>query len=130
MTNKFDLLVSLDKIHVISVPVASSVNVTLKPGMFVSIVNGEAVLPPSEGYAPIYLVLSDMDEPITKYAGKIGVAFGDMRIETEMYETDTYAAGDALTVSKNGLLKKHADVGAIIGYVESVVDNKLIVVLK
>ena len=126
----FELLVALDKIVVFSKPVASTVTVKLKPGMIVTVVNDQIVLPPTEGYSPVYVVLSDQDEPVTIASGTVGIAFGDMRFVTDQFVTDqvepgTYAPGTALVASTNGKLKKIAPgSGNIIGYVEQVTPNE------
>jgi len=122
----FELLVALDKFVVFSKPVAPTVTVKLKPGMIVTVVNDQIVLPPREGYSPVYVVLSDQDEPVTIASGTVGIAFGDMRFVTdqvESVESGTYAPGDALVASTNGKLKKYNDSGNIIGYVEQVTSN-------
>ena len=122
----FELLVALDKIVVFSKPVASTVTVKLKPGMIVTVVNDQIVLPPTEGYSPVYVVLSDQDEPVTIASGTVGIAFGDMRFVTDQFdESGTYAPGTALVASTNGKLKKIAPgSGNIIGYVEQVTPNE------
>lgn len=121
----FELLVALDKIVVFSKPVASTVTVKLKPGMIVTVVNDQIVLPPTEGYSPVYVVLSDQDEPVTIASGTVGIAFGDMRFVTDQVESGTYAPGTALVASTNGKLKKIAPgSGNIIGYVEQVTPNE------
>lgn len=122
----FELLVALDKIVVFSKPVASTVTVKLKPGMIVTVVNDQIVLPPTEGYSPVYVVLSDQDEPVTIASGTVGIAFGDMRFVTDQFdESGTYAPGTALVASTNGKLKKYDGSGSgnIIGYVEQVTPN-------
>lgn len=122
MPGKFDLLTALDKVHVFSAPVASSVNVKLKPGMFVAIVNKQVVLPPTDGYAPVYCVLSDMDEPVTKASKTVGLMYGNARIKTSVVQQGTYAPGDPITAGSNGLLKKATGSSEhVIGFVEDVV---------
>ena len=122
----FELLVALDKLVVFSKPVALTVSVKLKPGMIVTVVNDQIVLPPRKGYSPVYVVLSDQDEPVTIASGTVGIAFGDMRFVTDQVEqvaSGTYEAGDALVASTNGKLKKYDGSGNIIGYVEQVTEN-------
>ena len=125
----FELLVALDKLVVFSKPVALTVPVKLKPGMIVTVVNDQIVLPPTAGYSPVYVVLSDQDEPVTIASGTVGIAFGDMRFVTDQVESGTYKAGFALVASTNGKLKKYdgsvvADYTPnIIGYVEQVTPN-------
>ncbi len=120
----FELLVALDKLVVFSKPVASTVTVKLKPGMIVTVVNDQIVLPPAEGYSPVYVVLSDQDEPVTIASGTVGIAFGDMRFVTDQVESGTYAPGTALVASTNGKLKKYDGSSSnIIGYVEQVTQN-------
>ena len=122
----FELLVALDKLVVFSKPVASTVTdngIVLKPGMIVTVVNDQIVLPPTVGYSPVYVVLSDQDEPVTIASGTVGIAFGDMRFVTDQVESDTYKAGDALVTSTNGKLQKYESSGNIIGYVEQVTRN-------
>ncbi len=120
----FELLVALDKLVVFSKPVASTVTVKLKPGMIVTVVNDQIVLPPTEGYSPVYVVLSDQDEPVTIASGTVGIAFGDMRFVTDQVESGTYAPGDALVASTNGKLKKYERASEIqLGYVEQVTPN-------
>ena len=123
----FELLVALDKLIVFSKPVAPTVTVKLKPGMIVTVVNDQIVLPPTEGYSPVYVVLSDQDEPVTIASGTVGIAFGDMRFVTDQVESGTYEAGDALVASTKGKLKKkdwqNGLKDEVIGYVEQVTQN-------
>lgn len=119
----FELLTGLNRIDVFSKPLKKGEVVT--PGTLVVIDNnGEVVKASPERAMPVYLCISNSEEPAVKAAGTVALVYGDLRVKTDNFVDDNYSAGDPLTVGPNGTLKKHtpSDRTPVIGYVEQVID--------
>lgn len=86
---------------------------------------GGVILPPYDGFFPVYLVLSTrMSEPSTKSANAVSLMYGNMRIITDKVLMPVQP-GDLLYSSTTGYLKTLATPGNArpIGIVEQVIDS-------
>lgn len=127
MTNNFELLVALDKVHVVSKSKDTSVTQKLKPGNVVALANDKIVAASKK--APAFVVLSDEDEPVTQASGRIALLFGVARFKTKVFASGTYNIGDPLTA--DGFVLKKASTGdAVVAYVEDVLDNGQTLVVR
>lgn len=122
MTKDFELLVSLDKVHVVSKDKDASIkNDKLLPGYIVALDANGNIVKATKGKAPAFVVISDENEPVTLAAGKIALMFGISRFKTKHFVQDTYAVGDPLTVETNGYRLTKAGTGEVpLAYVEAI----------
>ncbi|MEM4668959.1 MAG: hypothetical protein QW650_00360 [Thermofilum sp.] len=127
----FELLTGLNRVDVFSAPLKKGVNVT--PGTLVVIdSSGEVVRATPERAMPVYVCISNSEEPAVRAAGTVALVYGDLRMKTDNFVDDNYSPGDPLTVGPNGAFKKHtpSDNTPVVGYVEQVIDpaNKVMIV--
>jgi hypothetical protein len=122
----FELLVSLDKVHVIAKDKDSSLSsVTLKPGHVVAVNQDGKIVKGTAGKLPLFVVISDESEPVTLAAGKISLMFGIARFKTSV----TYSVGDGLTVKANDVILTKVTTGQTpCAYVESITSDGYLIV--
>jgi hypothetical protein len=131
VTKDFELLVSLDKVHVIAKDKDSSLNsVTLKPGHVVAVNQDGKIVKGTAGKLPLFVVISDEAEPVTLASGKVSLMFGIARFKTKLYDTSvTYAVGDGLTVKTNDVVLTKVSTGQTpCAYVESITSDGYLIV--
>ncbi|MEM4668958.1 MAG: hypothetical protein QW650_00355 [Thermofilum sp.] len=121
------LLSSLANPRIFVRPVSAFEPAKVEEYMFVALDGmGCVVLPPYDGFFPVYMVLSrSVLEPAVRAAGMVALMHGRFRVITDKVEGPV-AEGDPLIASTSGLLKKGR--GAVVGWVERALSNGLFVV--
>lgn len=129
MYNKPDLLTVINLSRAFVRPISSYETHRIKEYMFVALdPSGAVVLPPYDGFFPVYMVIStSTDEPATEASGSVALLYGKFRIVTDQIEMPV-SPGDPVIAGMNGKLKKldksaYPNTKTTIGWVEQVIDE-------
>ena len=122
---KPNVLSGLDAGRIFTRPVAQEYKALVKEFMFVALDgSGNVILPPADGFFPVYLVLSrSMSEPAARAGAGVSLMYGDMRILTDKIEMPV-EMGDMVFAATDGYLKAMDPKPGMtaIGWVEKIVD--------